>query len=400
MTRGGHDPETPRSVVIDEIPPESRIVYGPPEVSELSALISRLGPETRQNRRSARLNAMLESGNVRNSYASLDSEPDDDGLMPSARRNLGPAAPGTPAAARAGHALGYGASHELTSGITIGAGNDSFYDNIARLPFPLVSLPEAAKMQRYRIDRGEEDHTDPPSSFAAKARSTRSGTFSSMSSRNSPLTPLSPFGDMRGSALTSTPARPPTAYQDAFSRRKDTPSFGTSQSRLHSSAILGGSPITPMPRRTSGGPWHEVGLRDSPSILGLDFRRLRGFSLRTRQRRAGTVGQSFEMFSRSEAELIRSAREEVLLHRSMRGQEDDRLKVIFLAVMVLTLILPPIGLIALLGHFDSAISWYTHGDAHRLTREQRSILKQQLMVEGALYVGLVIGLVVYFSRHA
>ncbi|KAL3958887.1 hypothetical protein ACCO45_007049 [Purpureocillium lilacinum] len=359
---------------------------------------SPFGNESSRARRSVRLNAVPESQNLRSSYESLDSEPDD-GLMPSARGRHCPKAPDASAGALDSRLLAQGASTALAPELTFGTANDSFYANISRLPFPLVSLPEAAKMQRYRIDRGEEDHTDLPSSFAAKARSTRSGTFSSMSSRTSPLTPLSPFGDLRGSVATSTPARPPIAYQDHFSRRKDTPSFDTTQSRLHSSAILGSSPITPVPRRTSSGPWYEVGLRDSPSILGVDLRRLRGFSLRTRQRRAGAIGESFEMFSRSETELIRSAREEVRLNRAMRGQENDRQRAIFLAVMVLTLILPPIGLLALLGHFDSAISWYTHGEAHCFTKEQRSILKQQLMVEGALYVGLVIALAVYFGRH-
>lgn len=376
---------------------------------------SPFGNESSRARRSVRLNAVPESQNLRSSYESLDSEPDD-GLMPSARGRNCPKAPDASAGALDSRLLAQGTSTALAPELTFGTANDSFYANISRLPFPLVSLPEAAKMQRYRIDRGEEDHTDLPSSFAAKARSTRSGTFSSMSSRTSPLTPLSPFGDLRGSVATSTPARPPIAYQDHFSRRKDTrkgtfrhrrtfatnlspASFDTTQSRLHSSAILGSSPITPVPRRTSSGPWYEVGLRDSPSILGVDLRRLRGFSLRTRQRRAGAIGESFEMFSRSETELIRSAREEVRLNRAMRGQENDRQRAIFLAVMVLTLILPPIGLLALLGHFDSAISWYTHGEAHCFTKEQRSILKQQLMVEGALYVGLVIALAVYFGRH-
>ncbi|UNI23572.1 hypothetical protein JDV02_009385 [Purpureocillium takamizusanense] len=350
-------------------------------------------------RRSVPLNAVPEPQKVRSSYESLDSE-SDDGPMPSARgRTLSPRSPDTPVGALDSRVLAQGTPAGLAHGLTFGTTNDSLYANISRLPFPLVSLPDAARIQRYRIDRGEEDHTDLPGSFAARARSTRSGTFSSMSSRTSPLTPLSPFGDLRESVTTSTPARPPTAHQDPFSRRKDTPSFDTTQSRLHSSALLGGSPATPVPRRPSGGPWYNVGLRDSPSILGVDLRRLRGFSLRTRQRRTGAVGQSFEMFSRSETELIRSAREDMLLHRSMRGRENDPEKAIFLVVMVLTLILPPIGLIALLGHFDSAISWYTHGEAHCFTKEQRSILKQQLMVEGALYVGLVIALAVYFKRH-
>lgn len=58
---------------------------------------------------------------------------------------------------------------------------------IPRLPFPLISLPEAAKLQKIRIERGEEDHTDLASSFATKTYSETRSTISS----NSPRTPHS-----------------------------------------------------------------------------------------------------------------------------------------------------------------------------------------------------------------
>lgn len=59
---------------------------------------------------------------------------------------------------------------------------------IPRLPFPLISLPEAAKLQKGRIERGEEDHTDPGGSFVTRAHSE---TRSTISSTNSPRTPRS-----------------------------------------------------------------------------------------------------------------------------------------------------------------------------------------------------------------
>lgn len=59
---------------------------------------------------------------------------------------------------------------------------------IPRLPFPLISLPEAAKLQRVRIERGEEDHTDPGSSFVTGGYSE---TLSTISSSTSPHTPRS-----------------------------------------------------------------------------------------------------------------------------------------------------------------------------------------------------------------
>lgn len=66
--------------------------------------------------------------------------------------------------------------------------HDDFLKEIPPLPFPLVSLPEAAMLQYFRRQRGEEDHTDPAGSFAGRKRH---GTFSTISSSNGPRTPAS-----------------------------------------------------------------------------------------------------------------------------------------------------------------------------------------------------------------
>lgn len=60
--------------------------------------------------------------------------------------------------------------------------------DIPRLPFPLISLPQAAKLQHIRRECGEEDHTDNGSSFMNRAVS---ATVSTVSSCNSPKTPQS-----------------------------------------------------------------------------------------------------------------------------------------------------------------------------------------------------------------
>lgn len=67
-----------------------------------------------------------------------------------------------------------------------------FLNETPRLPFPLISLPEAAMLQHFRRERGEEDHTVSGGSFTAKARS---GTFSTVSSSQCPRTPLSTYFD-------------------------------------------------------------------------------------------------------------------------------------------------------------------------------------------------------------
>lgn len=90
---------------------------------------------------------------------------------------------------------------------------------IPRLPFPLISLPEAAKLQKIRIERGEEDHTDLASSFATKTYSETRSTISSKSPRT-PLSVLFSQSQMCGS-------------QDRIDK------YGTVYSRLESPRSLG-----------------------------------------------------------------------------------------------------------------------------------------------------------------
>lgn len=87
--------------------------------------------------------------------------------------------------------------------------HDEFLNEIPRLPFPLISLPEAAMLQHFRRERGEEDHTETAGSFTAKSRS---GTASTVSSSHFPWTPNSlDFG--RHSASSSYgPRMPPHVY--------------------------------------------------------------------------------------------------------------------------------------------------------------------------------------------
>ena len=88
--------------------------------------------------------------------------------------------------------------------------HDNFLNEIPRLPFPLISLPEAAMLQYFKRERGEEDHTDPASSFAGRARQ---GTSSTVSSSNCPRTPVSTqFGGLPSSPLVPLPL-PPLTYR-------------------------------------------------------------------------------------------------------------------------------------------------------------------------------------------
>lgn len=127
--------------------------------------------------------------------------------------------------------------------------------------------------------------------------------------------------------------------------------------------------------------------------------RVRGFSSSTRERR--TEGSQMAahgvFFSPSEARIIDTAREDIM-HRRRHSREDrGRLGTIFVCIFAFTIIFPPIGLLAIIGVFDTTISWYTRGGMHTLTDGQRSVLKKQLMIEGIAYGVLVVILAVHFS---
>jgi hypothetical protein len=99
--------------------------------------------------------------------------------------------------------------------------HDKFLREIPQLPFPLISLQEAAMVQQFRRERGEEDHTEPSRSFSAKARS---GTMSTASSSQCPRTPISTYFDWSGFGLQDSPTLPAPVHgnwqRDILHRRE------------------------------------------------------------------------------------------------------------------------------------------------------------------------------------
>lgn len=259
--------------------------------------------------------------------------------------------------------------------------------SLPRFPFPLISLPEAAALQSQRRERGEEDHSDPGPAFAAKARSCTISTVST----NGPNTPGSPTVD--SSWLT----RPKQAYYRQQDRAQTLPYHA--QGHHRSSDILDQDPH---------GSFFRTSVPNSTSLLSARFFRLSGFSARTRERRAQlrpvpSAQQRYfndhSFFTPSQTDLIRSAREDILYRRRHRAEDDQPQRLIFIAILVLTIFFPLIGLLALCGKFDGTIAWYARGERACLTREQRGTLKQQLLVEAFLYPALIIALSVYYSVH-
>ncbi|KAM4058119.1 hypothetical protein HRG_010927 [Hirsutella rhossiliensis] len=333
--------------------------------------------------------ALFEMKEFCSSYESLDSEP----VQPRAPLRHGREHVAERSRVRQDCEWDYpnlpvGTFDERQSGPSIrqvyGSGHDGhvlqerFLSDVPPLPFPLISLPEAAMLQYFRRERGEEDHTDPAGSFAAKARSARSGTISTMSSLLGPATPLSAFGDL------------PMGISAVSLDTLDTPP--------HFSSVLRRSELTGS-RQQSGDSRCENGFRGRASVFDTRALGLGGFSSSTRQRRAKHGQESLELFTRSEADLIESAREDMLYRRGLSADEDKQPRFLFLGIMTVTIFFPLIGLVALCGRFDSTISWYSHGEINSLTREQRAILKQQLLVEAVVYPVLITVLAVYYSVH-
>lgn len=84
--------------------------------------------------------------------------------------------------------------------------------------------------------------------------------------------------------------------------------------------------------------------------------------------------------------------------RQCDSPDDCRQKLVFIFIMMLTILFPFIGLLALWRMFDATICWCTHGERDKLSREQRRALKQQLLVEAVLYPVLIITLTVHYSK--
>ncbi|RCI12393.1 hypothetical protein L249_1297 [Ophiocordyceps polyrhachis-furcata BCC 54312] len=250
----------------------------------------------------------------------------------------------------------------------------------SRLPFPLISLPEAARLQSFRRERGQEDHTDPPGFFAARVRSARSATVSTMSTVNSPMTPLSAYVDWQANMS-------PRGHGRA---RAACPGHGLPRQPCSPNPFHSGSPRPKTGRKLFG-----QDVSDSSSIIEARILRLRGFAMSAREIRAGIGHESSEL---SEIELMERGRGRAL-HGGQPGKTTTPLRVLFWGIRVTTVIFPLVGILALCGHFDSTISWYSRGQRHSLLTRQRFILKRQLLVELVMYAVLITALVVYYSLH-
>ncbi|KAF4459418.1 hypothetical protein FALBO_13825 [Fusarium albosuccineum] len=352
------------------------------------------------------------------SYQTLGSDPDPHGSHPAAgpsnenkhfrwsriRDNLGRSPPKTP--------LTIFDQPLYRSGIKEPDGvqnpphvpHDEFLSKIPKLPFPLISLPEAAMLQFFKRERGEEDHTDDAHAFLKRSSATGTANTSFGPQTPSPNEPNFASGSGDQSLPLPIPARHPQRANQVQRRSnsQDTVTGRFFESLASPSAILDSPPAThPRSDNVRGG---RSGLPEDFTTFYDGLPRLNGFSASTRNRRAGHGRAAYgpadgSLFTQSETELIGATRQEILFRRSQSDVEDIRERNIFMGIMILTFLFPFIGLLALWGKFDSAISWLTHGEKHRLTKDQRGTLKQQLLVEAVIYPVLIITLSVYYSTH-
>lgn len=289
-------------------------------------------------------------------------------------------------------------------------------NGVSRLPFPLISLPEAAKLQHFRRERGEEDHSITGGSFMAK---TRSGTVSTASSSQGPWTPLSPyFGSQIGSPHVSLPAPVPAHQRSHMAdyRRATTGKFpGTWRLEDETDGTLASDDNTEFPlisfgvfdtppsgrkAQDSHRSFHKGGPYDSWGILGSRLPSFLGLRNHKETQTGDRDASDAERRSlSSQLDPIESAREGVLHRRQFSDDAEHRQGIIFLNVMIFSFFFPPAGILALYGKFDSTISWYTHGQLHGLSQKQRGVLKKQLCAEVVVFTILIVTLAVYYSVH-
>ncbi|KAH6609268.1 hypothetical protein Trco_002614 [Trichoderma cornu-damae] len=269
--------------------------------------------------------------------------------------------------------------------------SDDSANVFSRLPFDLIDLKEAAKCygsQRHR-NAAEAD------SFAQRARlgplwsgySNEAGPSSSGAYR---------FGGSSNPSVT----RPSTAvFRDQITHRRPAVEFDfVDNTPTPSSAILGSLRSRPFLRSNSETTTRRGHFR-AAAALGAKCLRIKAPPPESdnNQEWASSRNQTGGVLTPSEADLIESARGEIMDRRRFPDEAERKRKVLFIGIIVCSIAFPLIGLLALLGKFDSTICWYALGEMQGFTKEQRGMLMQQLLVETFVYTILIIFLSLHFS---
>ncbi|GFP56617.1 hypothetical protein TASIC1_0007010900 [Trichoderma asperellum] len=274
--------------------------------------------------------------------------------------------------------------------------SDDSTNAFSRLPFELIDLKEAAKTygsQRYR-------NADEADSFAQRAR--LGPLWSGYSNEAGP----SSSGGYRFSGSNNPPVtRPSTAvFRDQITNTRPTVEFDfVDNTPSPSSAILGSlrSKLSLRPKPQKPQP-ARFGHFRAAAALGAKCLRIKAppsKSQNNNQKWALPRNETGGVLTPSEAELIESARGEIMDRRRSPEEMEHKRKVLFIGIVLSSIVFPLIGFLALLGKFDSTVCWYALGEMKGFTKEQRGMLMQQLLVETFSYTVLIIFLSLHFSGH-
>ncbi|RFU72124.1 hypothetical protein TARUN_10137 [Trichoderma arundinaceum] len=270
--------------------------------------------------------------------------------------------------------------------------SDDSANVFSRLPFDLIDLKEAAKCYGSQRDRSAAG----ANSFAERARlgplwsgySNEAGSSSSGAYR---------YGGAGNSPVT----RPSTAvFRDQIAHSHPTVEFDfIDNTPAPSSAILGSLRSRSFLRSNSGTP--RFGHFRAAAALGAKCLRIKAPPPESENSQpwAFPRNQTGGVLTPSEAELIESARGEIMDRRRSPEQAEHKRKILFISIILLSIVFPLIGLLALVGKFDSTVCWYALGEMQGFTKEQRGMLMQQLLVETFIYTLLIIFLSLHFSGH-
>ncbi|RMJ06533.1 hypothetical protein CDV36_013879 [Fusarium kuroshium] len=266
--------------------------------------------------------------------------------------------------------------------------HDAFLKKTETIHMDLISLPEAAMLQRFRRQRGDEDHTMSGAEFAAKK-----GHGSMNSAFGSPISPTFPMTPTSGSTVPQpAPAHHPERANRSGLFRTRNSGDRISELLIPSSDILG-----------SGGTDSRFGT--NRGWCGDNIQPFNSFSEdepRFRRGPASTFGRRSDngRGDRSGVELVDFTWGNILHRRQQPDDaEDHRQKRVFASIVILTILFPFIGVLAIRNKLDAMIPWATEGEMHTLTPAQRRTLKYLLLALAVLYPALISGLVVYYAVH-
>ncbi|PTB68273.1 hypothetical protein BBK36DRAFT_1139771 [Trichoderma citrinoviride] len=271
--------------------------------------------------------------------------------------------------------------------------SDDSANVFSRLPFSLIDLKEAAKThgsQRYRS-------TDEANTFAQRAR--LGPLWSGSPTEAGPSSGAYRFGGSDNPPLE----RPSTAvFRDQITRGRPTHQFDSIEDSTPSpsSAILGSlrSKVNLGSAKKKEKPACSLDPFKAAAALGAKCLRIKA-PAKKKDQWPTARNQTGGVLTPSEAELIESARGEIMDRRRCPEKLEKKRTLVFILIMASSIVFPFIGFIALIHKFDSTVAWFTYGEIKDFTKEQRGMLLQQLLVELFVYSIVIIFVALHTSHR-